>query len=143
MPGDPHNLNRFLLAQQDSYSTALAELRRGQKRSHWIWFIFPQVQGLGHSPTAQLYAIGSAEEARACLEHPVLGSRLQECARALLDHRGTPIRFILAPPDDLKLRSSMTLFAQLSPPDSVFHQVLEEFYDGRPDEATLQFLHGR
>jgi len=141
MPADdPHDLQRFVEAQREVYPAALTELRRGQKRSHWMWFIFPQVAGLGHSATAQRYAIRSREEAVAYLRHEVLGPRLQECAAALLRHRQRRIGDIMGYPDDLKLRSSMTLFAAVAGDDSVFHQVLAAFCQGEPDPHTLRFL---
>jgi uncharacterized protein (DUF1810 family) len=137
---DPHNLQRFLAAQESDYNTALSELRRGRKQSHWIWYVFPQVQGLGYSSMAQEYAIRSREEGLAYLEHPILGARLRDCATAVLGHQGKQIGDIMGTPDDLKLRSSMTLFASLSEPGSVFHKVLEAFYGGRMDPRTLTFL---
>ena len=138
MTDDPYDLQRFLRAQEPIYATALAELRGGQKRSHWMWFIFPQIEGLGQSPTSKYYAIKSLAEAQAYLQHPLLGPRLQECAEAVLAIEGRSAAEIFGFPDDLKLRSSMTLFAALAGPDSVFARVLERFYDGRPDEQTLQ-----
>jgi uncharacterized protein (DUF1810 family) len=137
---DPHNLQRFLTAQAEDYQAALGELQRGQKESHWIWYIFPQVAGLGHSAMAQEYAIRSRDEAAAYLNHELLGTRLQQCCEALLQHRGRRVKDIMGFPDDLKLRSSMTLFAMVSKPDSVFHQVLHAFYAGEMDERTLAFL---
>lgn len=137
---DPHNLHRFLKAQEDSYDKALAELTKGKKRSHWMWYIFPQVAGLGSSGMARSYAIRSRQEAVAFLQHEILGSRLKACASALLPHRGRDIHDIMGYPDDLKLRSSMTLFACISEPGSVFHHVLDAFYAGEPDEYTIRFL---
>jgi uncharacterized protein (DUF1810 family) len=137
---DPHNLERFVAAQAEDYQCALRELQRGQKESHWIWYIFPQVEGLGHSPTAQKYAIRSKDEGAAYLRHAVLGPRLQQCCEALLKHQGRRIQDIMGFPDDLKLRSSMTLFAMLSAQDSVFHRVLDVFYSSHMDEKTLAFL---
>jgi uncharacterized protein (DUF1810 family) len=133
------DLARFLDAQRGAYDTALAELRAGAKRSHWIWFVFPQLRGLGRSATAEHFGIVSLAEARAYLAHPVLGARLQECAEALVAHSGRSAREILGFPDDLKVRSSMTLFARAGGP-AVCTQVLEEFYDGQEDPATLQLL---
>jgi uncharacterized protein (DUF1810 family) len=133
---DPHGLSRFVEAQEGVYATALAELRAGRKRSHWMWFVFPQVAGLGVSPTAQHFAIRALDEARAYLAHPVLGPRLVECAAAVLAVEGRTAHEIFGSPDDLKLRSSMTLFAQVSAPGSVFEQVLDRFFHGRPDERT-------
>jgi uncharacterized protein (DUF1810 family) len=140
---DPHNLQRFVTAQAQDYERALRELQRGQKESHWIWYIFPQVAGLGHSSTAQDYAIQSRDEAVAYLGHAVLGDRLQRCCEALLQHQGKSIQEIMGFPDDLKLRSSMTLFAMLSAQNSIFHQVLAAFYSSQMDERTLTFLDGK
>lgn len=137
---DPYDLQRFLRAQEPIYATALAELRGGQKRSHWMWFIFPQIEGLGQSPTSKYYAIKSLTEAQAYLQHPVLGPRLRECAEAILAIEGRSAAEIFGFPDDLKLRSSMTLFAALAGADSVFARVLERFYDGRPDGQTLRIV---
>ena len=140
MPPDPHNLTRFLDAQKSIYPQALAELQAGRKRSHWMWFIFPQLAGLGHSSTAQFYAIGSLDEARAYLTHPTLGPRLIECAQALLQHEGKSATQMLGSPDDLKLRSSATLFAQVTPPESPFAQILKKYYESKPDPKTLELL---
>lgn len=139
-PDAPFNLARFLQAQERSYETALAELRRGAKHSHWMWFIFPQIAGLGSSSTAQFYAIPSRAEATAFLAHPVLGPRLVTCAEALLGVEGKTASEIMGYPDDLKLRSSATLFAAVSPEGSVFHRLLEKFFDGEPDSRTLEIL---
>jgi uncharacterized protein (DUF1810 family) len=138
---DPFGLQRFVDAQDDggTYRQALAELRGGQKRSHWMWFVFPQVAGLGRSPTAQHYAIGGREEARAYLDHPVLGPRLAECARALTGLRATDPAAVLGPVDAQKLRSSMTLFAAVSD-EPVFREVLEQYFDGTEDDATTARL---
>jgi uncharacterized protein (DUF1810 family) len=140
---DPYNLQRFLTAQADDYESALGELQRGRKESHWIWYIFPQVAGLGHSSMAQEYAIQSRHEAVAYLGHPVLGARLQKCCEALLKHEGKKVQDILGFPDDLKLRSSMTLFAKISAQGSAFHKVLTAFYAGQMDERTVAFLEAR
>lgn len=134
------DLTKFLDAQQSSFATALAELTAGQKRSHWMWFVFPQLLGLGHSAMAQRYAIRSVAEAQAYLAHPVLGARLKECAERLLNVDGRSAVEIFGTPDDLKLRSSMTLFNAMSEPDSVFQQVLERYFDGVPDGKTLDTL---
>ncbi|MDB6134690.1 MAG: hypothetical protein JWM59_2933 [Verrucomicrobiales bacterium] len=139
---DQHDLQRFVTAQSMDYEAALGELRRGRKRTHWIWYIFPQVAGLGYSHMAQKYAVQSKAEAIAYLEHGILGPRLHECAAALLARRGTEITEIMGCPDDLKLWSSMTLFASVSDPGSVFHQMLEQFYGGGMDPKTLEFLDG-
>jgi uncharacterized protein (DUF1810 family) len=140
---DPYNLERFLKAQAEDYPCALAELQRGRKESHWIWYIFPQVAGLGHSPMSQEYAIRSRDEAVAYLGHPVLGARLQKCCEALLKHQGKRVQDIMGFPDDLKLRSSITLFVMISKPASVFHKVLSAFYSGEMDERTVAFLDAR
>ena len=134
------NLERFLDAQEGVYQEALAELRAGCKRRHWMWFVFPQLAGLGHSATARHYAIADLAEAQAFLAHPLLGARLEECARALLGVRGRTAHDILGSPDDLKLRSSMTLFAEVAGPDSVFQRVLERYYGGEADARTLALL---
>ena len=136
---DPFELQRFVDAQDGVYATVLDELRAGAKRTHWIWFVFPQLRGLGRSPTAQHFGIGSLAEARAYLEHPVLGPRLRECARLLTHSAGRSAREILGYPDDLKVRSSMTLFARAGE-DPVFRDVLDTFYDGADDPATLERL---
>ena len=134
------SLNRFLEAQKIMYETALEEIKKGEKESHWIWYIFPQLRGLGYSPKAYTYGIDGLEEAKAYLEHPVLSARLIEITEALLTHRGKDIEDIMGDIDALKLRSSMTLFALISEADSVFHQVLEVFYDSKMDEITLGLL---
>jgi uncharacterized protein (DUF1810 family) len=133
------DLERFVEAQRDVYDDALAEIKIGRKRSHWMWFVFPQIAGLGSSPTAQRYAVSGPEEAKAYLAHPVLGSRLTEISRALLAVEGRSAEQILGYPDDLKLRSSMTLFAQVADDPAVFEAVLERYYDG-PDQRTLDLL---
>jgi uncharacterized protein (DUF1810 family) len=133
------SLERFVQAQEGVYDTALAELRSGSKRTHWMWFVFPQIAGLGHSATARRYAIASLAEARDYLAHPVLGPRLTEAARALLAVPGRTAGQILGHPDDLKLRSSMTLFAAAADDPAVFQAVLDRYYDG-PDPVTLRLL---
>lgn len=138
---DPYDLQRFVEAQQPVYDQALTELRAGSKRSHWMWFVFPQIAGLGHSSMAQRYAIRDSDEASAYLAHPLLGQRLEECAQALLQHSERPVRQILGSPDDLKLRSSMTLFAAMAPERQVFQAVLDAFFAGQADPATLARLH--
>ncbi|HVK10948.1 MAG TPA: DUF1810 domain-containing protein [Gemmataceae bacterium] len=140
MADDPFDLNRFVTAQADDYDQAIAEIRAGRKRSHWMWYVFPQLDGLGSSPTARFYAIKSRAEARAYLDHPVLGPRLRECAAAAAAVEGRTATEVFGSPDDLKLRSSATLFAAVSPPGSVFERVLARYYDGRPDERTLGLL---
>ena len=137
---DPYDLSRFVRAQDESYAQALAELARGRKQSHWMWYVFPQLDGLGSSPPSKFYAIKSEDEARAYLEHPVLGPRLAECAQAILSIEGSSARAILGSPDDLKLKSCATLFAHVSPPGSVFEQLLDKFYAGERDAATLRLL---
>jgi uncharacterized protein (DUF1810 family) len=132
----PHDLDRFLAAQQDIYEDVRAELGRGRKTTHWIWFIFPQVAGLGWSSTSQRFAIGSLDEARAYLDHPVLGARLRECAVLLLANEGRTAVEILGPTDAMKVRSSMTLFHRAAPDDALFKQVLDRYYDGVADAAT-------
>ena len=134
------NLDRFLTAQQDTYACALQELRAGRKQGHWMWFIFPQIDGLGHSSTARFYAIKSLEEAAAYLAHPVLGPRLIECCEALLLHPGRSTRDILGSPDDLKHRSCVTLFGRVQPQNPVFRQILETFYLDSPDPRTIELL---
>ncbi|ARS49027.1 calpastatin [Ectopseudomonas mendocina] len=137
---DPFDLARFVEAQQRNYQQALDELRAGAKRSHWIWYVFPQLRGLGRSEMAEHYGISGLDEARAYLAHPLLGKRLEDCARALLSHRGRPVRQIMGSPDDLKLRSSMTLFQAAAPQQPLFAEVLQAFYEGEQDAATLQRL---
>ena len=134
------DLSRFVEAQAGSYDRARAEVRAGRKTGHWMWFVFPQVAGLGRSPTAQHYAIGDLDEARAYLAHPVLGPRLVECAQALLDLPGDDAATVLGPVAAVKLRSSMTLFAHADPAQPVFRAVLERYYGGREDEATTSRL---
>ncbi|NTW66173.1 MAG: DUF1810 domain-containing protein [Nitrospirae bacterium] len=138
--GDSHDLNRFISAQEGIYDRALDELREGLKRSHWMWYIFPQVEGLGHSPTTRHYSIKSLEEARQYLAHPVLGKRLLECAEAVLAVQGLSAADIFGHPDDWKLQSSMTLFELVSGPQSVFGRVLDKYYQGKRDAKTLQIV---
>jgi uncharacterized protein (DUF1810 family) len=135
-----HDLERFVSAQEGVMDGVRAELRRGRKASHWMWFVFPQVAGLGSSSTAQHYAISGLDEARAYLAHPVLGPRLVECAAlAAAVERGSAQQ-VFGYPDDLKLRSSMTLFARAAPDEPVFGAVLDRYFDGEPDPRTLQLL---
>lgn len=136
---DPFALQRFVDAQVDSFEAALAELRRGLKQSHWMWFIFPQLAGLGRSSTAQFYGIASLDEARAYLAHPLLGPRLRECIEALLRWNNRRPEQILGPVDALKLRSSLTLFNQVES-GGAFAAALAAFYAGEPDERTLALL---
>ena len=138
--GDPHDLERFVRAQEEDYDRALAEIRSGHKRSHWMWYVFPQLDGLGSSSTARRYAIKSIAEARAYLDHPVLGPRLIACAEAALAVKGRSAHEILGSPDDMKLRSCATLFAQVAPPGSVFAQLIDKYFAGRPDDKTLHLL---
>ena len=137
---DPLNLERFIQAQEVIYEEALSELLLGQKRGHWIWYIFPQIIGLGRSVTAIRYSIMSIKEAREYLNHTILGVRLLECTKTLLGLDGITATEIFGFPDDMKLKSSMTLFANVSEPDNVFDLVLDKFFNGRPDEKTLQLL---
>jgi uncharacterized protein (DUF1810 family) len=137
---DSYDLQRFVDAQAGVYDRALAELRRGRKQSHWMWFVFPQVAGLGSSAMSERYAIRGAAEARAYLADPLLGKRLLECADVLLAVTGRTAREILGSPDDMKLRSSATVFAAVSPSGSVFHRILEKYYGGVEDASTLRFL---
>jgi uncharacterized protein (DUF1810 family) len=138
---DPFRLERFVDAQAQTFDTALAELAAGRKRSHWMWFIFPQLRGLGQSETARFYGLVSLAEARAYLAHPVLGERLERCTRAVLAARGDSLHAIFGSPDDLKFRSSMTLFAAAAGDgQSVFHAALDRWCGGRPDERTLALL---
>jgi uncharacterized protein (DUF1810 family) len=138
---DPYDLKRFVAAQDGIYDRALAELRDGRKQSHWMWFVFPQIAGLGHSEMARRYAISSTDEALAYLQHPLLGARLEECAQATLQHTDLPARQILGSPDDMKLRSSMTLFASVAPERPLFQAVLDAFFAGQSDPATTSRLH--
>lgn len=138
---DPYDLRRFLDAQDESYDRALAELQAGRKDSHWMWFVFPQIRGLGASSMAQYYAIQHTAEAQQYLAHPVLGARLRECAAALLGIEGKTANQILGTPDDLKLRSSMTLFARVDQDGtSIFRRVLDKYFQGQPDPRTLEIL---
>ena len=138
--GDPFDLGRFTSAQEGIYDSALAELRRGQKRTHWMWFIFPQIDGLAHSATSKHYAIKSIEEARQYLNHPVLGTRLSACAETVLAVEGRSVSEIFGYPDDLKLKSSMTLFAWVAEPGSVFVRILDKYFHGEQDIRTLDLL---
>jgi uncharacterized protein (DUF1810 family) len=135
-----YDLQRFVDAQRDVYATALAELSAGHKRSHWMWFIFPQVQGLGSSEMARRYAIASTDEAAAYLAHPLLGARLRECATAVAMHGDRGVDEIFGHPDDLKFHSCMTLFADVAPDEAIFQSCLDQFFDGVPDSATIERL---
>jgi len=136
----PHDLDRFLAAQQGAYAGALEELRQGRKTGHWIWFVFPQLAGLGRSEMSRYYAIASLDEARAYLVHPVLGARLRECATAVLATNGRTAVEIFGSVDAVKVRSCMTLFRRAAPDDPVFATILDRFYERRPDETTDALL---
>jgi uncharacterized protein (DUF1810 family) len=135
-----YDLQRFVDAQRDVYATALAELRAGRKRTHWMWFIFPQIAGLGHSEMARRYAIRSGDEAAAYLAHPVLGPRLRESASAVAMHEDLSVDDIFGSPDNMKFHSSMTLFADVAPDEAIFQACLDRFFDGIPDSATMERL---
>ena len=147
---DPYSLQRFVVAQAPVYDRVLAELRAGEKRSHWMWFVFPQIAGLGHSDMARKYAISSLEEAKAYLAHPVLGPRLRDCTALVNAVEGRPIEEIFGYPDNMKFRSSMTLFARATADDSsrrnwlfgggVFEEALKKYFNSEPDRATLEAL---
>jgi uncharacterized protein (DUF1810 family) len=139
-PQDPHDLGRFVRAQDGVYEQALAEIRSGRKRTHWMWFVFPQLDGLGSSPTARLYGIKTLDEGRAYLGHPVLGPRLHECVEAVLQVEGRSAAEIFGFPDDLKLRSCATLFGSLLPPGSPFERLLQKYFPDGPDARTLRLL---
>lgn len=136
----PSRLRRFVLAQESSYKGAISELRRGRKRGHWMWYIFPQLAGLGISPASQKYALRSLDEAAAYLAHPILGPRLLECCRTLLALPENNPTAMLGTPDDIKLRSCATLFAQLPDAPADFRQLLAKFYAGHQDQRTLELL---
>jgi uncharacterized protein (DUF1810 family) len=138
--GDRHDLKRFVQAQDDDYDQALAEIRSGRKRSHWMWYIFPQFDGLGFSSTSRRYAIKSIAEAEAYLSHPVLGPRLRDCALAVLRVDGRSALEIFGSPDDMKLKSCATLFARVSPAGSVFDRLLDKYFQGERDDKTLRLL---
>jgi uncharacterized protein (DUF1810 family) len=137
---DPFHLDRFVRAQEPVYETALAELRDGRKASHWMWYIFPQIEGLGLSAISQHYAVTCLDEARAYLAHPVLGARLVECAEVVNAVQGRSAHEIFGTPDDLKLRSCLTLFAEAAPETPVFAEALAKYFAGEPDPATLAQL---
>ena len=142
MGDDPFDLSRFVEAQAPVIDQVRRELQAGRKTSHWMWFVFPQMKGLGHSPMAQLYGIASLDEARAYLAHPVLGSRLRECTELVLLHRDRTIHEIFGSPDDLKFHSSMTLFDVATQQDDPFIIALHIHFNGKSDEATLRGLGG-
>ena len=135
---NPYELKRFVDAQEGVYEQACAELRAGRKRSHWMWFVFPQIRGLGSSPTAVRFAISGMEEARAYLEHPVLGLRLRECAGIVVGVEGRTVEEIFGYPDDLKFHSSMTLFAKAAEEAGMFGEALEKYFGGEMDRGTLE-----
>ena len=135
-----NSLKRFLDAQEKDYAVALSEIKNGRKKSHWIWYIFPQIQGLGFSETSRYYAIKDLEEAETYLKHPVLGERLVQISNALLDLPGNDAHKIFGSPDDLKLKSSMTLFASIENTNPVFSKVLYKFFNGETDFKTLRIL---
>lgn len=137
---DPHDLKRFVKAHEEDYEQALSEVRSGRKQSHWMWYIFPQFDGLGFSSTSKRYAIKSVAEAEAYLRHPLLGPRLVECYEAVVGIEGRTATEVFGSPDDLKLRSSATLFAAVSPAGSVFERVLAKFFGGGQDEKSLRLL---
>jgi uncharacterized protein (DUF1810 family) len=143
MNPDRFNLRRFLTAQGPVIEDALGELRAGQKASHWMWFVFPQIQGLGFSSMAKRYALSSREEARAYHEHPVLGARLRECTRLVLDVEGRRIEQIFGYPDDLKFRSCMTLFAEVALEEPTYREALQKYFAGEPDPRTRATLSQR
>ncbi|MGH2565360.1 MAG: DUF1810 domain-containing protein [Ginsengibacter sp.] len=135
-----HNLQRFIDAQENVYSDALEEIKRGRKQSHWMWFVFPQIQGLGFSPTSKLYAIKDIREAKIFLHHPLLGHRLMEISNELLQLESNNAHAILGSPDDMKLQSSMTLFSSVHDANPVFNSVLKKFFNGIKDMNTLRCL---
>jgi uncharacterized protein (DUF1810 family) len=137
---DPYNLQRFVDAQHPVYEQVRSELREGRKRSHWMWFVFPQIEGLGNSALARRFAISCFEEAEAYLKHPLLGLRLRECTRLVNLVESAAIDRIFGYPDDLKFRSSMTLFAKATPDNRVFNEALSKYFGGEPDQATLERL---
>ena len=135
-----YSLDRFVEAQEDMYDIALDEIKNGRKKSHWMWYIFPQLRGLGESDMSYTYGIDGLDEAKAYLDHPLLSARLMEISEALLEHEGKDIYNIMGDIDDMKLKSSMTLFAIAIEEDSVFHEVLECFYNGEMDDYTVELL---
>lgn len=139
-PNDPHNLERFVKAQEPVFGRVISELRLARKTGHWMWFVFPQIKGLGHSPMAETYAISSRAEVEAYLNHPVLGARLRECIGLLLRTDGHSVEEIFGYPDNLKLRSSMTLFAHATADNQLFVDVLNKYFDGKEDPRTIERL---
>jgi len=140
MTADSHNLNRFISAQSNIYSQVITELKNGHKKSHWMWFVFPQIDGLGHSEIAKEYAITNEEEAIAYLNHPTLGKRLIECSEILLTIKNCSASDIFGYPDDLKLKSSMTLFASVINTHPVFSQIIDQYFAGKKDAKTLSIM---
>jgi uncharacterized protein (DUF1810 family) len=137
---DRYNLERFVSAQNPAFERVCAELERGRKQSHWMWFIFPQIKGLGQSYMATEFAISSRAEAEAYLNHPILGPRLRKCTQLLMNIEGREITDILGDPDDIKFRSSMTLFAEATPDNQIFKDALQKYFNGKPDPLTLERL---
>ena len=137
------SLDRYIKAQAPVYARALAELKAGHKQSHWMWYVFPQIAGLGNSAMSHAYAIQSLQEAREYLAHPVLGARLRECCRTVMDLDGTTAHEIFRSPDDLKFRSCLTLFAHAAPDESLFDDLLVKYFGGKEDPATLEILAGQ
>jgi uncharacterized protein (DUF1810 family) len=135
-----YNLNRFIDAQKYIYEQVISELSNGNKQTHWMWFIFPQINGLGRSSIAELYSIKNKEEAIAYLENPILGKKIRECTEIILNINGKTASQIFGFPDDMKLKSSMTLFAYISDSHSIFHRVLDKYFDGKEDKKTLDLL---
>lgn len=140
---DPYGLNRFVQAQTGDYEQAISEIRSGQKRSHWMWYIFPQFDGLGESATSKFYAIKSVDEAKAYLSHPLLGPRLLECTEAVLHVEEHSAYEIFGSPDDMKLKSCATLFAFASPPGSTFDKLLEKYFEGERDTRSIRLISRR
>ena len=136
-------MDRYIKAQAPVYARALAELKAGHKQSHWMWYVFPQIAGLGNSAMSHAYAIQSLQEAREYLAHPVLGARLRECCRTVMDLDGTTAHEIFRSPDDLKFRSCLTLFAHAAPDESLFDDLLVKYFGGKEDPATLEILAGQ
>jgi uncharacterized protein (DUF1810 family) len=140
---DPYNLQRFVDAQDPVYDQVRSELEEGHKRTHWMWFVFPQIEGLGHTSMARKFAISSLDEAKAYLQHPVIGARLIECTRLVINTTGRTIEQIFGYPDDLKFRSAMTLFARASTDNSIFEDALRKYFRGEHDRLTLERLEGK
>lgn len=139
-PEDPYNLQRFVTAQSDCYEQVSAELSEGHKQSHWMWFIFPQLRGLGHSVMSRMYSISSLQEAEAYLEHPILGSRLRHCTQLVMAIESRSIEEIFGSPDDAKFRSSMSLFAHTAAENKIFKDALQKYFAGKPDRLTIERL---